>query len=243
MIVKGEPELTKIYGKVVRLRQEMETGLNPIYNYEVKPYSKLSLYRKVFKGPGVYYASVPQQQELATPPQGERDVTIKLQLKPLPVLTDLRVLQTFNQSANSVPSKNTVREAHGMTSDLNAGLGLKKPRANIWLEASWESEEAEQVLQPVTWIQLEEHREPMEDLDGYLEIPGPKGPQGAQRWLRLVRNPLSRKRITKVGLYRSEQGPEVDDPLRNGWEFRTQDLNGGRKSAHHLYLCWNMGES
>jgi len=219
--VKGElnTEVKSEYEKMAKNQSTFRKKTTKTDTYEVGPKSSLRLYRLIFNGPGVSYAT----DTLSTSEKAMDDVIIEVKGKLLPVLKDIEVVYT--KDSVSRPD-DLIQEARGLNADINSGYGGDF----VWLKPIW----TDDVTKAVTSIEFVKQKEANSE---YKDLA--KGAGGDYRYLKLLRDPQSKARITEAGLWRQlnkTEGPRY--PPKETYQFVTKDLNMDRE-GDYLFVCWN----
>lgn len=177
--------------------------------------SMVKIYRLVYNCPGLFYKTT----TLSTTPYKVDDVNVHYTVQRACFLKDIHV--TYAKDAVSKPYDSLV-EQHGRSTDVNAGFGGEF----VYLVPVWTDRVSEAVTSIEVIIQREENRS-FRDLS--------KGAGGDYRYLKMMRNPYSHTRVTKVGLWRAPNASPT--PGSRGWNSWTGDINRNR-GGDFLYVCW-----
>jgi len=121
----------------------------------------------------------------------------------------------------------SIQVNHGLSRDMNKGFGGD----NVWLVPVWTKKPSE----GVTSIEVIAQKE---KIKGYADVAN--GARGDFRYLKMVRDPSSRKKITQIKLFRTDR--ENSKPTASGYSFYGGDIKKYRKGYYYLYLCWKETE-
>lgn len=222
--VNGElnTEVKSEYEKIATTKTVFHKKTTKTDTYEVGANSSLTLYRLIFDGPGVTYST----DTLSTSVKDMADVLIDVKGQLVQVLKDIDVV--YSDDAVGGPS-DLIQEARGQSADINKGQGGKY----VWLRPIW-TDDVSQGITGIEFVRQAEHNDDYKDLA--------KGAGGDYRYLKLLKDAQSKRRITEVGLWRSPKDSNGNRyPPTDRFCFRTEDINAGR-GGDYLFLAYN-GES
>jgi len=211
--------IADIYKNSPEMKSESREEKSKTTEIEVGPHSTLKLYRLVFKGPGISY----ETETLSSTPHEMEDVIITANIRKLHFLKGFHVVYT--QDKVSKPEE-SVQEVHGLNADINEGFGGDF----VWLLPIWTTRLSEGASGIELIIQSEENKD-------YQDLA--KGTGGEFRYLKMIRDASSRKRITEIKLFRTTN--ESLKPSDLGYPNYSEDINKNRR-GDFLYLCWRVGK-
>lgn len=219
--VKGslDTELKTSYQSTVEQKSETKESEELIREFTVGANSIGEMFRLIYKGPGVTYATGTISTNGTIPYD---KVVINCSVRQIPLIKDIQVVYT--QQSIDRP-QNLITETSGGSPDINNGFGGKY----VWLVPIWTSSKDESVTN-IHFVKQEDHNDAYKDLAA--------GTGGEYRYLKMMKD-TSHTRIKRVGLLRSPKSKYIfGDRHKYGWDECTDDINSDRK-GDWLHLCWN----
>lgn len=219
--VKGslDTELTTSYQSTVERKSETHVTEELTREFTVGANSIGEMFRLVYKGPGVTYATSTISTDGKLP---QDKVFITCRVKQIPLIKDIQVVYT-DQSVER--PQNLITESTGGSPDINKGFGGKY----VWLVPVWTSN-ADKAVTNIQFVMQSSSNEAYRDLAA--------GTGGQYRYLKMLKD-MSHTRIKRVGLLRSPKAKYIyGDRHKYGWDECTEDINSDRK-GDWLHLCWN----
>lgn len=210
-----ESKISSLYEKTTEEKTERREERTRTDEFTVGPHGRLTLYRLVFNGPGIYY----ETDTVSSTRHPIEDVTIEAKVQYVRYLKDIMVVYTKDKVSKPADS---IEDIKGLNSDINAGFGGDF----VWLVPVWTSVASEGATSVELITQSDENKK-------YSDLA--KGTGGDFRYLKMIRNPITKTRIVDVKLYRT--GSRSSKPTEFGFDFYTADINAGRR-GDYLYLSW-----
>jgi len=121
-----EHSITKAYQSTVEKKMEITSSRKMTEVFVVGPKSKMRVYRLIFSGPGITYAT----ETVSTNPKPMKDVLISCTVKQKLFLKDIRVVHS--SSASQRP-RDLIEDNLMKKHDINSGFGGKY----VWLVPVW----------------------------------------------------------------------------------------------------------
>lgn len=208
-------ETSNVLETVIEEQRDVRTEVKKEDKYTVGPHSNLTLYRLVFKGPGVYMTT----DTISSRPRPLEEVILEVSINYIKMLKEIKVVYT-RESVNR--PTDLIEEERGLNPDINGGC----KGWYVWLVPVWTKDPRE----AATGITIA-----YQEMDNKEHSNLARGAGGLYRFVVLQRNSNTDLRIEQVGLYRDDK--ESNSRLKN-WDRCTENINKGRGGGF-LYLCWN----
>jgi len=121
-----EHSISSAYESTVEQRIESNSTRKTVEEFNVGPHSRQAMYRLIYSGPGVNYAS----ETVSTSPKPMSDVIINFTVKQKPLLKDIKVV--YSDTPSGIPNELLEDSVYGK-SDINLGFNGQF----VWLVPIW----------------------------------------------------------------------------------------------------------